>query len=118
MSTSTGTRGRHSEPERHSYGVAPFPGPGAAPTDRDENEWWLEREIGMLQRALDDKGQMRRRDLGNLVGCKYWGPGRFSAALREGREARSPRAHRLRPLRAGAASRRRSACVRPRQFVM
>ena len=84
MSTSTGTRGRHSEPERHSYGVAPFPGPGAAPTDRDENEWWLEREIGMLQRALDDKGQMRRRDLGNLVGCKYWGPGRFSAALREG----------------------------------
>jgi len=84
MSTTTRTRGRRSEPERHSYGVAPFPGPGASPTDRDENEWWLEREIGMLQRALEDKGEMRRRDLGKLVGCTYWGPGRFSAALREG----------------------------------
>jgi hypothetical protein len=116
MSTSTRTGGRRSEPERHSYGVAPFPGPGASPTDRDENEWWLEREIGLLQRALDDKGEMRRRDLGNLVGCKYWGPGRFSAAQGR-RQARSHRAHRLRPLRAGAASRRGSAGVRPRQFV-
>lgn len=84
MSTTSRTRGRRSEPERHSYGVAPFPGPGASPTDRDENEWWLEREIRMLERALEDMGEMRRSALGKLVGCKYWGPGRFSAALREG----------------------------------
>ncbi len=84
MRTSTRTRGRRSDRERHSYGVAPFPGTGASSTDRDENEWWLEREVGMLPRALEDQGEMRRRDLGNLVGCKYWGPGRFSAALREG----------------------------------
>jgi len=84
MTTTTRSGERRPDSERHSYGVAPFPGPGASPTDRDENEWWLEREIGMLQRALEDKGEMRRRDLGNLVGCRYWGPGRFSAALRQG----------------------------------
>ena len=32
---------------------------------------------------------MRRRELGQMVGCKYWGPGRFGRALkvavREGR---------------------------------
>jgi hypothetical protein len=50
--------------------------------DRDENEWYLEREKDMIERALEDKGEMRRRDLGELLGCKYWGPGRFSKALR------------------------------------
>jgi hypothetical protein len=68
--------------ERHTYGVAPFPGPGTSPADRDEEAWWLEREIGMLQRALEDQGELRRRELGNRVGCRYWGPGRFSAALK------------------------------------
>jgi hypothetical protein len=82
MSTTTRTATRGPRSERHTYGVAPFPGPGTSPSDREENEWWLEREIDMLRRALEDKGEMRRRDLGNLVGCKYWGPGRFSAALK------------------------------------
>jgi hypothetical protein len=72
--------------ERSTYGVAPFPGPGSSPGDRDENAFWLEREIGMLQQALEDEGEMRRRDLGNLVGCKYWGPGRFAAALKAATE--------------------------------
>jgi hypothetical protein len=29
---------------------------------------------------------MRRRDLGNLVGCKYWGPRRYANALKAGVE--------------------------------
>src|SRR6059058_124987 len=50
--------------------------------DPEEDRHWLEREMSLLQRALDDQGEMRRRDLGNLVGCKYWGPRRFSRALK------------------------------------
>src|SRR3954454_12033631 len=84
MSTTARTDDRKDARERQNYGVAPFPGPGSGVADPDEDAWWLEREVGMLQRALQDKGEMRRRDLGNLVGCKYWGPGRFSAALRQG----------------------------------
>lgn len=56
---------------------------GSSPwTDRDERERVLEREIGMLRAALEDRGELKRGELGKLVGCKYWGPGRFSAALR------------------------------------
>ena len=69
--------------ERNNYSFAPFAG---STTDHEENEWWLEREITILQRALEEEGEMRRRDLGNLVGCKYWGPRRFSRALKAGVE--------------------------------
>ena len=51
--------------------------------DREEHEWWREREITLIERALQDRGEMRRRDLGNLIGCKYWGPGRFRGALKD-----------------------------------
>ena len=82
MSTPTRSRARQTPPATNRYGVAPFSGPGSMPADQEENEWWLEREIAILRRALEDKGEMRRRELGDLVGCKYWGPGRFSSALR------------------------------------
>ena len=84
MSTPTRTSGRRAERERSNYGLAPFPGPGTSPVDREENDWWLQREIDMLRRALDDQGEMRRSDLGKLVGCKYWGPLRFRSALKAG----------------------------------
>jgi hypothetical protein len=83
MSTPSRASGRRAEQEHTNYGVAPFPGPGSSVADREENAWWLEREIDMLRRALEDKGEMRRSDLGDLVGCKYWGPGRFAGALRK-----------------------------------
>ncbi len=50
--------------------------------DAKEDEHWLEREITLLERALADRGEMRRGELGEIVGCKYWGPQRFSRALR------------------------------------
>ena len=50
--------------------------------DSEEDRYWLEREMSLLERALDDKGEMRRGELGDLVGCKYWGPGRFARALK------------------------------------
>jgi hypothetical protein len=51
-------------------------------TEEDERSS-LDREVDMIQRALDDRGQMQRRDLETAVGARYWGPGRFTQALRE-----------------------------------
>ena len=48
----------------------------------DEDRYWLEREMSLIERALGDKGEMRRSELGDLIGCKYWGPGRFARALK------------------------------------
>ena len=48
----------------------------------DDDAYYLAREIDMLERAVRDKGQVGRRELGRLVACRYWGPGRFGRALR------------------------------------
>jgi hypothetical protein len=66
-----------------SSGWSPFLS-SSSPPEADEDAYYLEREIDMLERALRDKGQLPRRELGRLVGCKYWGPGRFGRALRAG----------------------------------
>ena len=48
---------------------------GSSPwTDQEERDRYLDREVEVLQRALEDRGELRRRELGRLVGCKYWGP--------------------------------------------
>jgi hypothetical protein len=52
--------------------------------DVEDSDWWLDRELGMLERALAEHGEMPRRELGRQVGCRYWGPGRFARALRAG----------------------------------
>ncbi len=54
--------------------------------DSDEDRYWLDREITLLERALGDKGEMRRGDLGEVVGCKYWGPRRYARALKAATE--------------------------------
>ncbi len=41
------------------------------------------REVEMIDRALRDSGAANRRELGRRVGARYWGPGRFRAALHE-----------------------------------
>ena len=51
--------------------------------DPNEDRYWLEREMSLVERALEDRGEMRRSELGELLGCKYWGPGRFARALKE-----------------------------------
>ena len=43
----------------------------------------LDREIEIIGRALDDRGEIDRAELAKAVGARYWGPGRFRAALRE-----------------------------------
>lgn len=48
-----------------------------------EAEEALDREIEALGRALAEHGEVPRSELARLVGARYWGPGRFAAALRE-----------------------------------
>ncbi len=43
----------------------------------------LDREIDLIGRALEERGATERIELARLVGARYWGPGRFGAALRE-----------------------------------
>jgi hypothetical protein len=60
------------------------PFPGASSQDADENEWWLRREISLIQNLLDEEGELDRKTIGERLGCKYWGPTRFRSALKEG----------------------------------
>ena len=64
---------------RGSY--TPFP--GASSVDQDENDWWLDREISLIQNLLNEEGELPRKDIGEKLGCKYWGPLRFRTALKE-----------------------------------
>jgi hypothetical protein len=70
-------------------GWSPFLSSSSA--DLEASDRYLQRELEMLERAVADQGELPRRELGKVVGCKYWGPGRFSRALkvavREGRVA-------------------------------
>jgi hypothetical protein len=78
-----------------SSGWSPFL--SSSSSDVEASDRALAREIEMLERAVQDRGVVRRSELGKLVGCKYWGPGRFSRALRvatrDGRIARPRRGY-------------------------
>ena len=54
---------------------------GYDPEDADRD---LERELEHARARAAERGELPRRELGRLVGCRYWGPGRFSRALRAG----------------------------------
>ena len=55
----------------------------------------LDREIELVARALEEHGPLELEELKRLVGGRYWGPGRFRAALRaateEGKAVRQSR---------------------------
>ena len=62
------------------------PFPGVSSQDENENEWWLRREISLIQNLLEDEGELDRKTIGEKLGCKYWGPMRFRQSLKEGVE--------------------------------
>ncbi len=47
----------------------------------------FEREVASIERALAESGPTERRELARLVGARFWGPGRFAAALHEAVES-------------------------------
>jgi hypothetical protein len=75
----------------------PFPGPMSSAPDPDENEWWLRRELSLIQNLLDEEGELDRKQIGDRLGCKYWGPLRAQG----GRRARRLPQDRPQPVRAG-----------------
>jgi hypothetical protein len=62
------------------------PFPSSSTVDKDENQFWLDREVSLIENLLREEGEMSRSDIGNKLGCKYWGPMRFRRALKEGVE--------------------------------
>lgn len=65
-----------------SSGWSPFL--SSSSTDPEENDRYLVRELDSLERALREHGPLPRRELARTVAARYWGPGRFSRALRAG----------------------------------
>ena len=59
---------------------SPWMSASSGPTDVDVQ---LDAEIEHLSRTVTEEGEMSRTQLSSLVGARYWGPGRFRAALRE-----------------------------------
>jgi hypothetical protein len=82
---------------RHRLG----PGRGGSspgmPVSAPITELGLSREVQKIEQALAEHGTTDRRELARLVGARFWGPGRFPAALREavlsGRAQRLDRTH-------------------------
>lgn len=60
------------------------PFPSASTVDAEENEWWLDREISLIRNLLDEEGELPRKEIGERLGCRYWGPLRFRNALKAG----------------------------------
>jgi hypothetical protein len=52
------------------------------PYDSSRSPEWLDHEIGIIDRALQEQGELSQRELGERIGARYWGPGRYRAALR------------------------------------
>jgi MFS family permease len=76
--------------ERERLGLRRYrPGPGTASFSpffghpAEQRPEWLDREIDIISRALQEHGELGRDDLARRIGARYWGPGRFRAALRE-----------------------------------
>jgi MFS family permease len=81
-------------PQRRQRSPSPRSGysrgmPVSAPIEPVE----LSREVGRIEAALDEHGPMDRAQIARAVGARFWGPGRFPAALREA--VRSGHAQRL-----------------------
>jgi MFS family permease len=86
-------------PIRPGYRFRPGPGPLASARAMTLSGPYpdvpLDREVSLIDAALQDRGAANRKELRRRVGARYWGPGRFTAALHqavaEGRARRLPR---------------------------
>jgi hypothetical protein len=74
----SGTRPRRSLGDPRAW--APMPAIATGATDRD-----VAREVDQIARAVSEVGQITEHGLINLVGARYWGPGRFRRALKSKR---------------------------------
>jgi hypothetical protein len=83
MNDEPATSGQQRRPRGQRSGFTPFP--GASSHDEDENEWWLQREISLIENLLKEEGELPRKEIGEKLGCKYWG--RCASAARSRRRS-------------------------------
>jgi Major Facilitator Superfamily len=67
----------------HSFYSPGMLGTFASSRDIEREQEDLDREVDAIGRALEESGPLGRSELARLVGARFWGPGRFSAALRQ-----------------------------------
>jgi hypothetical protein len=81
------TRGSEKQQKRSGHGLPEW-GPSLAPSasDEEELEFWLNREVSLIENLLKERGELSKSEIGDTLGCKYWGPMRFRGALKEGVE--------------------------------
>ena len=80
---STDTHPRRS-PRRARHASLYTPEPSGSSYDQEEQDYWTDRELSLIENALREHGELRRGRLGDMLGCRYWGPGRFARALKIG----------------------------------
>ena len=83
MSTDAPTR---RSPRRTRQTATFAPSTTRSSYDQEEQDYWTDRELSLIENALAENGEMKRGDIGELLGCKYWGPRRFARALKIGVE--------------------------------
>ena len=72
--------------QAHRYRLGPGRAGGSSPgmaVSAPITEQEFSREVSRIEQALAEHGPTERRELARLVGARFWGPGRFTAALRE-----------------------------------
>jgi hypothetical protein len=72
--------------QKHHSMVGWAPTTAASEYDADEMEFWLNREISLIENLLQERGELDKNTIGETLGCKYWGPFRFRQALKAGVE--------------------------------
>ncbi len=82
MSTDTAAARRSKRRSARSTVFAP--NASSSEYDQEEQDYWTDRELSLIENALKENGELRRNELGDMLGCKYWGPRRFARALRIG----------------------------------
>ena len=65
-----------------SSGWSPFL--SSSSDDGGESGRALLAELASIEKVLREEGPLERRELGQRVGSKFWGPGRYRNALRAG----------------------------------
>jgi len=82
MTTDAPTRRRSAR--RTQRGATFAPNQSASEYEQEEQDYWTDRELSLIENALREHGELKRGELSEMLGCKYWGPRRFARALRIG----------------------------------
>jgi MFS family permease len=78
-----GSAARREQARRYRFGPGRSGSSPGMPVSAPITEQEFSRELARIEQALAEHGPMDRRELARVVGARFWGPGRFPAALRE-----------------------------------